>query len=157
MSLLLVKTGRFFTRTNLFISDAGNGSRIPRPPFLFGLYLWYMKILITENQLEKFIKDKLGLDLGGKIHMVTNKDDLPKEFMFIYWGGSQVFNKYLNLYGPMYVIESPYGNFMYQNRNGKIDIFDTEYNHHSERDVLKALGINPLWGFGIDDLINIYF
>ena len=46
----------------------------------------------------------MGIDLTGKIHMVTNSYELPFEFneRII---TPQTLRLYLNKYGPMYVIE----------------------------------------------------
>jgi len=117
-----------------------------------------MKVLLTENQLKKFIEDKLGLDLGDKIHMITSKHELPREFHYAFAGDARFFNTSLKHFGPMYVIETPKEKFLYHNRNGKIRIYDENDNRNlSPRDVLRSLGISPYWGFDIDDLIDIYF
>lgn len=117
-----------------------------------------MKVLLTENQLKQFIENKLGLDLDDKIHMITSKYDLPREFHYAFAGDARFFNQSLNYFGPMYVIETPEGKFLYHNRNGKIRIYDeNDTQNLSPRDVLRSLGISPYWGFDIDDLINIYF
>ena len=55
------------------------------------------------SNISNFIKDKLGIDLSDRIHMVTNQYELPMEFDWII--SSKALNQYLNRYGPMYVFE----------------------------------------------------
>jgi hypothetical protein len=62
-----------------------------------------MKKILIESNISNFIKDKLGVDLSDRIHMVTNQYELPMEFDRII--SSKVLNQYLNRYGPMYVFK----------------------------------------------------
>jgi hypothetical protein len=115
-----------------------------------------MKLIITENKLKNFIENRLGIDLTDKIHMVTNEYELPKEFSYI---RSRMLSRYLNNFGPMYVIETPKGKFLYQNQGDsnfvRVTITDNRDRLYSEDDIMEYLGIPPL-GLKIDDLINIY-
>lgn len=115
-----------------------------------------MKFLITENQLKKFIENKLGVDLKDKFHVVTGMGNLPKEFRYVF-NDKLILNHYILKYGPMYIIKTPEKNFLYQVQDGEVKIVDNRDTFHSERDVLKALGISPYWGITIKDLIKTYF
>ncbi len=113
-----------------------------------------MKYIITESKLKNLLKDRLGVDLDGKITMVTNQYDLPMEFdKFI---SPRVLNMYLNRFGPMFVIDTPKKTFLYQNQAGVPTITDTNDRLYSVTSLMSHLGIPPM-GLTIDDLINIYF
>lgn len=115
-----------------------------------------MKYIITENQIKNLIEKKFGLDLTDKIHMVTSKFDLPKEFRQIM--PPSAINYHLNKYGPMFVINTPKGFFLAQDRgkdNGGWLIADESDFSGSELDVMESLGIEYL-GLSMDDLINTY-
>ena len=68
---------------------------------------------LTEANLKNLLINKLGVDLTGKIHMVTNSYELPFEFneRII---TPQTLRLYLNKYGPMYVIEIGSQIYLYQ-------------------------------------------
>ena len=69
-----------------------------------------MKKMLIESNISNFIKDKLGIDLSDRIHMVTNQYELPMEFDWII--SSKALNIYLNQYGPMYVFEGKKNSFV---------------------------------------------
>jgi len=114
-----------------------------------------MKYVISESQIKKILKTKFNLDLTDKIHMVTNKSELPEEFDF--WINPRALNKYLNKYGPMFVFEIGRKSYLTQShgRDGYM-IFDNSDHQLSELEFMKILGIEML-GISIDDLINNYF
>jgi hypothetical protein len=113
-----------------------------------------MKVLITESKMKNIIKSNFGLDLTGKIHMVTNKWELPEEFDFFM--NPRVLNKYLNKYGPMFVFEIGRKSYLTQNRDGSDwMIIDNGDRPLSELEFMKILGIEYL-GLSMDDLINLY-
>lgn len=112
-----------------------------------------MKYIITESKLKNLLKDRLGVDLSGKISMVTNQYDLPMEFdRYI---PPKVLNSYLNKFGPMYVIETPKNTFLYQNQAGVPTITDKKDRLHSVNSLMSHLGIPPM-GLSIDDIIDVY-
>jgi len=114
-----------------------------------------MKLIITESKLKSFLKDKFGVDLDGKIEMVTNKYELPEEFWNI---TPKVLHIYLNRFGPMFVFKiKNYGNFLYQNQNGSEFVADDNDRMIDIDDFYNILGVNKYLGLSIDDLINIYF
>lgn len=114
-----------------------------------------MKYFITESQLKKFVKSQFGLDLTDKIHMVTNKWELPLEFEHI---SPRALNNYLNNFGPMYVFEIGKKLYLGQNQGRKdgwtiVDIGDRLI---PEFEFMKLLGIESL-GLSMDDLLDQYF
>ena len=116
-----------------------------------------MKYLITESKMKSFLKDKFGVDLDGKIEIVTNVFDLPNEFRYI---TPQLLNAYLNKYGPMFVFKlGNHGNFLYQKQNDyEIVVNDKESMIHIDY-FYDILGVNlhKFMGLSIDDLIDLYF
>ena len=62
-----------------------------------------MKKSLIESNISNFIKDKLGVDLSDRIHMVTNQYELPMVFDRVL--SPKALNQYLNRYGPMYVFK----------------------------------------------------
>jgi len=111
-----------------------------------------MKYLITENQIKRIIKKKFGIDLTDKISMVTNKWELPFEFEFI---SERSLNRSLNIYGPMFVIQTPKNMYLGQERENGWDIVDKGDRVVEDYQIMKELGIHGL-GLSIDDLINAY-
>jgi hypothetical protein len=112
-----------------------------------------MNYLITESQIKRIIKKKFGLDLTDKISMVTNKWELPFEFdIFI---PEKMLNRFLNNYGPMYVIETPKNLYLGQERENGWVIYDKKDKLVKDHQIMKELGIHGL-GLSFSDLINAY-
>jgi hypothetical protein len=112
-----------------------------------------MKKMLIESNISNFIKDKLGVDLSDRIHMVTNQYELPMEFDWII--SSKVLNQYLNRYGPMYVFEGKKNTYLGQPRKNKWFVVDKQDYEVSEFDVMKDLGIEML-GLSLNDLVSEY-
>jgi len=118
-----------------------------------------MKYIISESQIKNLIKNNLDADIS--VDMVTNKHELPNEFDFL---GERVVNRYLNSFGPMYIITLNKKNirsrqlFLSQYRS-KIDggwmIVDEADVSISEFELMKRLGIQVL-GMDIGTLIDEY-
>ena len=113
---------------------------------------------LTEANLKNLLVNKLGVDLTGKIHMVTNSYELPFEFneRII---TPQTLRLYLNKYGPMYVIEIGSQMFLYQhqqllNEVRKL-IVDTNDKSYSEDQILNKLGIPPM-GLTLNDIVDTF-
>jgi len=113
---------------------------------------------LTEANLKNLLINKLGVDLTGKIHMVTNSYELPFEFneRII---TPQTLRLYLNKYGPMYVIEIGSQIYLYQyqqltNEVRKM-IVDTNDRTYSEDQILNKLGIPPM-GLTLDDIVDTF-
>ena len=115
-----------------------------------------MKYLITESKLKSFLKDKFGIDLDGKIEMVTNKWELPMEFDRVIT--PKMLNTYLNRFGPMFVFKIiNRGNFLYQNQNGSEVVVDDNDRIIDMDDFYNILGVNKYLGISVDNLIDLYF
>jgi hypothetical protein len=112
-----------------------------------------MKKMLIESNISNFIKDKLGIDLSDRIHMVTNQYELPMEFDWII--SSKALNIYLNQYGPMYVFEGKKNTYLGQPRKNKWFVVDKRDSEVSELDVMKDLGIEML-GLSLNDLVSEY-
>jgi len=114
-----------------------------------------MKYLINESQLKNIIKSNFGVDLTNKIHMVTNKWELPFEFEHI---NPRTLNNYLNKFGPMYVFEIGEKLYLGQNQGRKDGwtIVDTGDRIVSEFKFMKMIGIEYL-GLSMDNLLDEYF
>jgi hypothetical protein len=112
-----------------------------------------MKKCLIESNISNFIKDKLGIDLSDRIHMVTNQYELPMEFDWII--SSKALNIYLNQYGPMYVFEGKKNTYLGQPRKNKWFVVDKRDSEVSELDVMKDLGIEML-GLSLNDLVSEY-
>ena len=112
-----------------------------------------MKVLISENKFKTFLKDKLGIDLTGKVGLITSGYDLPMSFdRFL---GTSMLNVLLNEYGPMYLIRVNGSKYLYQSR-GKHDFIMNsmggmlETNHF--RDILEL----PPLGVSIQQVLDLY-
>ena len=112
-----------------------------------------MKKSLIESNISNFIKDKLGIDLSDRIHMVTNQYELPMEFDWII--SSKALNQYLNRYGPMYVFEGKKNTYLGQPRKNEWFVVDKRDYEVSELDVMKDLGIEML-GLSLNDLVSEY-
>ena len=116
-----------------------------------------MKYLITESQLDNFLKKKLGFDINDTISMITSVHQIPK--LFLENNKTDVFKWYLNQYGPMYLVKTPEDMFLCQKnwRDGDGNINWTISNSQDitigERQLMKLLGIDVL-GLSLDDLVN---
>jgi hypothetical protein len=113
-----------------------------------------MKYLITENKLKTFLKKEFGVDFTGKIKQVTSNYDLP--FVFDDYITPKLLNLYLNLNGPMYVIDVMGGLWLYQNQGDNIFLMNERGYNHSPEPLLHEIGIDVM-GLSIDDLIDLYF
>jgi hypothetical protein len=113
-----------------------------------------MKKSLIESNISNFIKDKLGVDLSDRIHMVTNQYELPMVFDRVI--SSKVLNQYLNRYGPMYVFEGKKNTYLgREHKKNEWFIVDERDSQVSEFDVMKDLGIEML-GLSLNDLVSEY-
>ena len=111
-----------------------------------------MKYIIAESNLKEIIKKVFNVDLTGKIHMITNKWELPTEFDGFF--NDKLFRHYLNRFGPMYVIEVGNELYLAQNRvENDWEIYDTVDSGISEHELLDKIGV---FSFRLSDLINLY-
>jgi len=111
-----------------------------------------MNYVIKDSALKKVLT-KFGVDLTGKIHIVTHFNELPIEFRF---SSRVIVNNNLNEFGPMFVIETPDNKFLYQNRDSIVRIYDNNREQLSEGEVLDILGVPPV-GISLDDVIDTFY
>ena len=113
---------------------------------------------LTEAKLKNLLVNKLGIDLTGKIHMVTNSYELPFEFneRII---TPQTLRVFLNNYGPMYVIEIGKQMYLYQHQQlsgeSRKMIVDTNDRTYSEDQILDKLSIPPM-GLTLNDIVDTF-
>ena len=112
-----------------------------------------MKKMLIESKISNFIKDKLGIDLSDRIHMVTNQYELPMVFDRIL--SLKELRHYLNRYGPMYVFKGKKNMYLGQPRKNEWFVIDERYSETSELNVMKDLGIEML-GLSLNDLVSEY-
>lgn len=117
-----------------------------------------MKILINESQLKNLLKSHFGVDLTGKIKMITSASQVPYEFDK--YVDHRYIKRAINHYGPIYLltIEKKWSKemFLYQKRDGgRVMIINTMDTEISEMDIMKKLGIEVL-GLSVNNLIDEY-
>lgn len=110
-------------------------------------------IIITESRFKSFIDDKLGIDLTGKVNLVTNKWELPKEFTRLVTPES--LNRYLNRFGPMYSIDIGNTKYLFQDQGDRSVIVDTRDRLYTESEIMEKLGLPPL-GVKLMEILNLY-
>ena len=110
-----------------------------------------MKFIITENKLRNFLKEKLNIDLTGKIHKVTNFVQLPDEFGYITPKGFSYYEKF----EPMYIIKTPGKTFLYQKQDNDEFIADYRDITYNNFELMQYLGI-PNMGISIEKLYDIF-
>lgn len=113
-----------------------------------------MKIVITESKLKNYIKDKLGVDLTGKIELVQSNYDIPMSFdgYLMPW----VTNMYMNEYGPMFLIKIGNYHWLYQTQGKSYFLMDEMGNHIDQSEFMKMIGISKV-GLSMQQLIDLYF
>ena len=113
-----------------------------------------MKIVITESKLKNYIKDKLGVDLTGKIELIQTYYDIPMKFdeFLTRW----VANMYMNKYGPMFLIKIGNYHWLYQTQGKSYFLMDEMGNHIDQSEFMKMIGISKV-GLSMQQLIDLYF
>lgn len=86
--------------------------------------------------------------------MIQHWDDLPSNFKRRI-GGDEVFNRYLNKYGPHYIILVDGKEFLLQDRIDKWSISDDTLLPVTENELIEKIGIEPL-GISIGEFIYAY-
>lgn len=114
-----------------------------------------MKYIITESQTKFLIKKFFKKDFSEKIELIQFWDDLPYKLKRLF-GNKNVFNYYLNKYGPMFVILVGFTEFLVQYRDGGWMIVDESDSSLTEFEFMDLLGISPL-GITLQDFIDTYY
>jgi hypothetical protein len=109
---------------------------------------------LDESKLTDLLRDRFKVDLTNKIDMVTNKWELPMEFdNFVH---PNMLNRYLNKWGPMFIITNKNNKYLCQMREKEWAIVDEKDTLISELEFMKILGIEHL-GLSLNYLIDAYF
>jgi hypothetical protein len=122
-----------------------------------------VKRVISENDSmleknKKFLKNKLGIDFTNGIQQVTSSYDVPMEFDDVI--GPDGIRRYLNFWGPMYLIEIDGMRFLYQDRvdtDGRFEWFLGEDGiDYVDNEIIERLGIDVM-GLRFSDILDMYF
>jgi len=114
-----------------------------------------MKILINESDLRNLLVNRLGIDLTGKVKILTSVYHVPTVFDFFM--NSHMARVWLNHYGPMYLIKLPDETLIYQ-KQGKIRdkiLVNSEGESYQEQEVLDKLGFPPI-GLTLTDIVDTF-
>jgi hypothetical protein len=116
-----------------------------------------MKIIITENKFKNLINKYVGYDLTHRIEMITSWENLTgSENHNVFGNRKDVFNHYLNNYGPMYLFSNIQGhNYLVQKQEKQIwFIVNTSTGYEIDYyDFLSMLNIDML-GISLSEIIN---
>lgn len=115
-----------------------------------------MKFIITEGNLKGFIKKKLGVDLTGKIKLITSVYDIPIKFRNTI--DVSDWKRLMNRYGPLYHIDAGHEReFLIQERgNDEFVGVDIHEQYVTGQEVLEYLRLDML-GLGLNKIIDMYF
>ena len=99
--------------------------------------------------------NRLGVDLTGKIDMLTSVYHVPTVFDFFM--NSHMTRVWMNNYGPMYLIKLPDETLIYQ-KQGKIRdeiLVNSDGKSYQEQEILDKLGIPPI-GLTLTDIVETF-
>ena len=118
-----------------------------------------VKRVISENDSmleknKKFLKNKLGIDFTNGIQQVTSTYDVPMEFD--YGISSDLINRYLNKFGPMYLFELDGYEYLYLDMGDHEKFIDEKGNIFIENEIPERLGID-IMGLRFSNIIDLYF
>lgn len=114
-----------------------------------------MKIIINESNVRNLLVNRLGVDLTGKIDMLTSVYHVPTVFDFFM--NSHMTRVWMNNYGPMYLIKLPDETLIYQ-KQGKIRdeiLVNSDGQSYQEQEILDKLGIPPI-GLTLTDIVETF-
>ena len=110
---------------------------------------------LNEGSLRNLFINRLGIDLTGKVKVLTSVYHIP--FVFDEYMDSHMVRVWMNNYGPMYLIELPDETLIYQ-KQGKIRdkiLLSSDGESYQEKEVLDKLGIPPM-GLTLTDVIDTF-
>ena len=103
---------------------------------------------------KKFLIDVMGIDFTDKIQQVTSSYDVPMSFDD--GVGPNLINRWLNHWGPMYLVNIKGKKYLYQDR-GDFEMFIDEEGYDSVDDEIpEQLGIGEM-GLKFSDIIDVFF
>ena len=114
-----------------------------------------MKILINESDLRNLLVNRLGIDLTGKVKVLTSVYHVPRVFDFFM--NSHMTRAWLINYGPMYLIKLPDETLIYQ-KQGKIRdeiLVNSDGESYEEQEILDKLGVPPI-GLTLTDIVDTF-
>lgn len=114
-----------------------------------------MKIIINESNVRNLLVNRLGVDLTGKVDMLTSIYHIPT--VFVDWMGYHILKAWLNNYGPMYLIHLPDEDILYQ-KQGKIRdevLIPSGGDSYTSQEIMDKLGIPPI-GLSLDDIVESF-
>jgi hypothetical protein len=113
-----------------------------------------VKLNESINKNKKLINDIIGFDFTGRIKQITSTYDAPMGFDECISGYS--IKRYLNFWGPMYLVDFGWTKMLYQDR-GEFEWFmDEQCNDFVDNEIPEKLGIDIL-GLRFSDIIDMYF
>jgi hypothetical protein len=114
-----------------------------------------MRVLINESDLRNLLVNRLGVDLTGKVDMLTSIYHIPT--VFVDWMGNHILSAWLNNYGPMYLIHLPDEKILYQKQDKIRDgvIIGSSGGGYTSQEIMDRLGIPPM-GLTLDDIVNTF-
>ena len=123
-----------------------------------------MKIIIKESHYnfilenleknKKFLNKIMGIDFTDKIQQVTSTYDVPMEFDRYIPSG--MINRYLNIYGPMYLFELDGKKYLYLDMGDHEKFIDEDASVFIDNEIPERLGIDVM-GLRFSDIVDIYF
>jgi hypothetical protein len=121
----------------------------------FPCYRFPVAPLVESNERTKrFLKNKLNIDFGNSIKQITSSYDVPMEFDECLYGSS--INRYLNIWGPMYLFKLDGVKYLYQDR-GEFEWFmSDDCWDYVDNEIPEKLGIDEM-GFKFSDILDMYF
>jgi hypothetical protein len=121
-----------------------------------------MKVIITESQYnllrenknKKFLTKVMGHDFTNKIKMITSSYAVPMSFGE---GVSpEIIRRWLNHWGPMYLVNINGKKYLYQDR-GDFEMFiDEEGYDYVDDEIPEELGISDM-GLKFSDIIDMFY
>jgi hypothetical protein len=118
----------------------------------------YVYLLENLDKNKKFLNNLMGMDFTGKIKQVTSSYDVPMEFDDVI--GPDGIRRYLNFWGPMYLIEIDGMRFLYQDRvhtDIRFEWFLGEDGiDYVDNEIPEKLGIDII-GLRFSDILDMYF
>ena len=118
----------------------------------------YVHLLENLEKNKKFLTNLMGIDFTGKIKQVTSSYDVPMEFDDVI--GPDGIRRYLNFWGPMYLIEIDGMRFLYQDRvhtDVRFEWFLGEDGiDYVDNEIPEKLGIDII-GLRFSDILDMYF
>lgn len=130
-----------------------------------------MKIIISESQYnllresnfetdskinknKKFLTKVIGHDFSDKITQITSSYDVPMEFDEGI--SSDLVNRMLNFWGPMYLVNVYGKDYLYQDRGGYEWFMDEDGYDYVDDEIPEKLGISEI-GLKFSNIINMFF